>query len=121
MLRQARTFFAEHGEDRFADWGRAESDDSHRPNTQQRAGWRRAVKDAIGNVDHTEWLVMTDTFAKQVSEGHDPKAMLRILRDRGHLVPDKGRPFDHTARLPGIGPTRCYRIKSSILDDIGED
>jgi hypothetical protein len=36
-------------------------------------------------------------------------------------VPDKGRPFDHSARLPGMGKTRCYRIKSSILEDTGED
>ena len=47
--------------------------------------------------------------------------MLKILRTRGHLVPDKGQPFDHSARLPGIGKTRCYRIKSSVLDDIGDE
>lgn len=121
MLRQARTFFAEHGEDRFADWGRAENDDTHRPNTQQRAGWRKTARDSIGEADSTEWFVLFDGFTKQVAEGHDREAMLRLLRERGHLVPDKGRPFDHSARLPGIGKTRCYRIKSSILADIGED
>jgi putative DNA primase/helicase len=121
MLRQARTYFAEHGEDRFADWGRAESDDTHRPNTQQRAGWRKTTRDSIGEADSTEWFVLFDGFTKQVAEGHDREAMLRLLRERGHLVPDKGRPFDHSARLPGIGKTRCYRIKSSILADIGED
>ena len=120
MLRQARTFFAEHGEDRFSDWGRAETDDSHRPNTQQRAGWRKTAKDAINDAVSTDWFVLFDAFVKQVCEGHDREAMLKLLRVRGHLVPDKGRPFDHSARLPGIGKTRCYRIKSSILDDIGE-
>ncbi|MBL8352649.1 MAG: DUF927 domain-containing protein [Burkholderiaceae bacterium] len=121
MLRQARTFFAEHGEDRFADWGRAENDDTHRPNTQQRAGWRKTVKDAIGDADATEWFVLFDGFSQQIAQGHDREAMLRLLRERGHLVPDKGRPFDHSVRLPGIGKTRCYRIKSSILGDIGDD
>ena len=120
MLRQARTYFAEHGEDRFSDWGRAENDDTHRPNTQQRAGWRKTVKDAAGDAVATEWFVLFDAFVKQVCEGHDREALLRLLRDRGHLVPDKGRPFDHSARLPGIGKMRCYRIKSSILDDIGD-
>jgi putative DNA primase/helicase len=121
MLRQARTYFAEHGEDRFGDWERAENDDSHRPNTQQRAGWRKTTKDAAGDAAETTWYVLPDVFAKQVCEGGDREAMLRLLRDRGHLMPDKGRPFDHSARLPGIGKTRCYRIKSSILDDSGED
>ncbi len=124
MLRQARTFFAEHGEDRFADWNRAESDDSHRPNTQQRAGFRKTVKDAAGDAAETEWFVLPDAFTKQVCEGHDPAALLKLLRDRGHLVVDKGestKRYTYTARLPGIGRTRCYRIKSSILNDLGED
>lgn len=121
MLRQARTFFAEHGEDRFADWDRAESDDSHRPNTQQRAGWRKTTKDAAGDANATTWYVLPDAFEKQVCEGFEREAMLRLLREREHLVPDKGRPFDHSARLPGIGKARCYRINSSILDDLSED
>lgn len=120
-LRLGRTFFAEHGEDRFSDWGRAESDDSHRPNTQQRAGFKKTTKDAAGDATETTWYVLPDAFTKQVCEGGDREAMLKLLRDRGHLEPDKGRPFDHTARLPGIGKTRCYRIKSSILSDTGED
>lgn len=120
MLRQARTYFAEHGEDRFAWWDRSNKADDRAPNTQQRAGFRKSVQDAIGDTIATEWFVLPDVFTKQVCEGHDREAMLKLLRDRGHLVPDKGRPFDHTARLPGIGKTRCYRIKSSILDDIGE-
>lgn len=121
MLRQARTHFSEHGQDRYEDFGRAEKDDTHRPNIQQRAGFKRTVKDAVGDVVGTEWLVLFDGFSKQIAEGHDREAMLRLLRDRGHLVPDKGRPYDHSARLPGMGKTRCYRIKSSILEDTGED
>jgi hypothetical protein len=40
--------------------------------------------------------------------------VLTLLRDGGHLVIDKGRYFDCTQRLPGMGLTRCYRIKASV-------
>jgi putative DNA primase/helicase len=42
--------------------------------------------------------------------------VLQVLRAAGHLGPDKGRPFDCKPRLPGLGPTRCYRIKASIFE-----
>ena len=56
------------------------------------------------------------TITEMLTSGFDARAVLRVLRDRGDLIPDKGRPFDCRARLPGLGLTACYRIKSSVLD-----
>ncbi len=119
MIRQVRQFFESHGEGRFTSWDRAADD--HAPKTLQRAGFRKATADATGNVEGWTFYVLTETFRAEVCAGFDPKAVLRILRDRGDLVPDKGRPFDCRARLPGLGLTTCYRIKSTIFDSSPED
>ncbi len=116
MVRQVRRFYEAHGEGRFTHWDRAERDDDHAPKTLHRAGFRRATKDEIGNVAAWEFYTLPETFRAEVCEGFDATAVLRVLRERGDLVPDKGRPFDCRARLPGLGLTACYRIKSSILD-----
>ena len=119
ILRQVRRFLELHGEGRFTEWSRA--DDDHAPKTLHRAGFRRSVKDSAGDTVGWEFYVFTETFRAEVCEGFDVRAVLRVLRDREYLEPDKGRPFDCKARLPGLGPTRCYRIKSAILDDgLGE-
>lgn len=114
MLRQVRRFFEAHGEGRFTEWSRAADD--HAPKTLHRAGFRKAIKDEAGDAVSWEYYVFTETFRTELCEGFDPKAVLRILRDRECLEPDKGRPFDCRTRLPGLGLTTCYRIKSSILD-----
>lgn len=119
ILRQVRRFFEAHGEGRFTEWSRAEDD--HAPKTLHRAGFRKSIKDSIGDTVSWEFYVFTETFRTEVCEGFEAKAVLRVLRDREYLEPDKGRPFDCRARLPGLGPTRCYRVKSAILDDaLGE-
>lgn len=116
MLRQVRRFFELHGEARFTEWGRAERADDHAPRTLHRAGFRRPVVDPAGDVIGWDFHVFPETFRLEVCEGFEPKAVLRILRERGDLEPDKGRPFDCRVRLPGLGLTTCYRIKSTILD-----
>ena len=117
MLRQVRRFFEGHGEGRFTEWSRA--DDDHAPKTLHRAGFRKALKDVGGDAMAWEYYVFKETFRAELCDGFDPRAVLRVLRDRGHLEPDKGRPFDCRTRLPGLGLVSCYRVKSSILDDDG--
>lgn len=140
MLRQVRRFLELHGESRFHWWHRAADDRS--PNTPNRAGFRKLVSEAgkeiASNSDHmrefgeivqprdgegaqTEYFVLGEVMRGEVCEGFDPAAVFRVLIERGHLMTEKtsGRP-DRKERLPGIGPTRCYRIKPSIFDDDGE-
>jgi len=114
MLAQVRRFLELHGEGRFSDWNRA--DDDHAPRTLSRAGYRRATKDAAGGVESWSYFVLPEVFRVEIAAGFDPKAVLRVLRDRDHLVPDKGRPFDCTARLPGLGRAVVYHVKPSIFE-----
>lgn len=115
MLAQVRRFLELHGEGRFTDWNRA--DDDHAPRTLSRAGFRKAAKDATGDVEHWTYYVLPETFKAEVCAGFDVKAVLRVLRDGEHLAPDKGRPFDCRPRLPGLGKATVYCIKPSIFED----
>jgi putative DNA primase/helicase len=135
MLGQVRRWLQLNGAGRFTWWHRALDDRA--PDKGLRAGFRLMVsadgtpikKDSDhqrefgetistadaeqSTVDH---FVFPEVFDAEACEGFDKHAVLRLLRSAGHLVPDKGRPFDCKPRLPGLGPTRCYRIKASIFE-----
>ena len=138
MLSQVRRWLQLHGVGRFTWWHRALDDRA--PDKGLRAGFRRMVTadgkpinkdsdhqrefgDRISTADAEEttidYYVFAAVFEHEACEGVDTHAVLRLLRDAGHLVPDKGRPFDCKPRLPGMGPTKCYRIRSSIFE--GDD
>ncbi|MBL8376998.1 MAG: DUF927 domain-containing protein [Burkholderiales bacterium] len=121
MVRQVRAFIEAHGEARFTHWDRGTDD--HAPKTMHRVGIRKPVKGASDPTEIAGWefYFFIESFRGEVCESFDYRAVLRILRDRGHLVPDKGRPFDCKPRLPGMGPTACYRVLSSILDADGDE
>ena len=82
--------------------------------------WRRAVEHA-GEVVGWDYFVLIDPFRIEMCPGFEPRAVLRVLRERKHLVPDAGRPFDCRARLPGYGQATCYRIRSTVLEDDGAE
>ena len=119
MRRQVRAFIERDGEARFTHWDRV--NDSHAVRTQSRLGMRKPVKDSQGEVIGWEYFFFIEGFRMEVCDGFDWKAVLRVLRERGDLVPDKGRPFDCKPRLPGLGLTACYCVKSSILDTDSEE
>jgi putative DNA primase/helicase len=119
MLAQVRRFLELHGEGRFTDWARA--DDDHAPRTLSRSGFRKATKDAAGDVEHWTFYVLPEVFRVEVAQGFDHKAVLRVLRDAGHLVPDKGSAFSCRPRLPGLGKANVYCIAPSIFEDTGDE
>lgn len=136
MLRQVRRFLESHGDGRFPFWHRGADD--HAPKTLQRAGVRRMVgadgvpiktnsqyaaefgdgrmPAALGEEISFEYFVLAETFKSEVCQGFDAQAVARVLLDHGCLIPDKGRTFDCKPRLPGIGPSRCYRIAPAIFE-----
>jgi putative DNA primase/helicase len=71
---------------------------------------------ALGEEVSFEYFVLGETFRAEVCQGFDYKAVSRVLLDHGCLTPDKGRPFDCRARLPGIGLSWCYHITPAIFD-----
>jgi putative DNA primase/helicase len=81
------------------------------------------VKDAKDPTEIAGWdyYFFVESFRSEVCQGFDYLAVLRVLRQAGYLAPDKGRPFDCKARLPGLGATVCYRVHSSICAVGGDD
>lgn len=135
MLKQVRRFLESHGEGRFTWWHRAADD--HNAKTLHRAGFRRMLNErgepirndpehqrewgeripaTAGELVTVEYFVLAETFRGELCQGFDPQAVARVLVDHGCLLPDKGRAFDCMPRLPGMGPTRCYRIPAAIFE-----
>lgn len=114
-IAQVRAFFEAHGESRFTLWA-ADTEDSHRP-TINRAGFRRVDREQ----GTAEYYVLPEAWKKEVCAGFEPVALARVLADRGLLTPDRDGKLQSRHRLPGFGPTRCYRLSAAILggDDHG--
>jgi len=134
MLRQVRRFLETHGEGRFTYWHRAVEDRS--PRTLNRAGVRRMVNDkgqpikttinlVTGDVERMptelgenvsfEYFVMPECFKGEICQGFDALAVARLLLEHGCLAADEGHLTVKT-KLPGIGPSRCYRITPKIFE-----
>ena len=140
MLRQVRGFLEAHGEGRFTWWRRAMDD--HNAKTLMRAGFRRLIDEegqpikvqktvytpradkeiydeltAIdGEQTRIEYFVLPEVFRTEICRGFDHKAVCKVLLQHGCLKPDKGREVDAKPRLPGMGPTWCYRISPAIME-----
>jgi len=135
MLRQVRRFLELHGEGRFTWWHRASDD--HNAKTLQRAGFRRMVSEdgtpiksdpehqreygermspTLGESVRVEYFVMPETFKSEVCQGFDPQAVCRVLHSHGCLVAKEAERFSVKERLPGLGPSRCYRIAPAIFE-----
>jgi putative DNA primase/helicase len=101
ILSQVRRFFEAHGEARFHNWDTP----NERP-IVNRAGVRKR--------DGETWTyyVLPETFREDLGAGYDSKAVIQVLDQAGLLIRDKyeGKPAGNV-RLPGIGMTRCYRIR----------
>lgn len=103
-LAQVRRFFEQHGESRFTPW--------NEPNktTLQRAGFRRANEEG-----ETEWYVLPEAWRTEVCAGFDSRRVAKLGIEAGWLVPDsQGKPTS-SHRLPGLKPTRVYRVTSAVL------
>lgn len=136
IIQQVSAFFQLHGDARFTWWHRAADD--HRPNTINRAGFKRlvtkegvAIKSnsdhhrAYGDVAHpdeteqaeTEYIVFRSIFESEICKGFNHKAVAKLLIERGLLEPESGAKASATQnmRLPGIGQSRCYKFKPGIV------
>lgn len=135
--RQVRLWFANNHEGRFQ-WAHRTVDD-RAPAKGLTAGYRRLIspggKPIESNSDHVqeygldknmsakdadesalEFLLFKPVFAAEVVKEFDVRRALQVLRDRGLLLPNPGRPFDYRARIPGLGSPWVYRFSSAILD-----
>ena len=86
-----------------------------------RAGWRRPVKTTHGGEEATgwEWFTLPDVFRVEACKGCSDRAVLRLLKERGHLHIERNG-YSCTARPPGAGRVMVYRVQPSILGDAEE-
>ena len=110
-IRQIRRFLEANGASRFQTLVKPGVEP---PNERvvNRAGFRRRRD------DETEYLVLPESFKKEVCAGFDYRAVLKELDARGFLVrtpPD----FTIKPRLPELGTVRVYCVRAAILE--GDD
>ena len=127
MLRQVRQFIGAHGSSRFAWTHKTLLDGADK--TLHRAGFRRLVTKGGKPIARSEWeiseangdaqmeyLVLSETFQKEVCAGFDPAAVARVLQDHDCLIaPEKGR-NNTNVYVPGEGNVKCYRIQPKIME-----
>ncbi len=105
LLVQVRSFFATNGASRFQDIRIA---NQHIIN---RAGFFRL------NRDHQrEFLVLSECFQREVCAGFDPKEAVKILRERGWLLPGSERPKQRV-RLPCMRMPWVYVIGARMWEE----
>lgn len=101
ILAQVRGFFETHGASRFEDIG-ATIDQR----ILKRAGFYRN-----GVNEGRQFLVLPETFRREVCQGFDEKTVKNVLIVAGLLIPGKDNKPSQVARLPGLGLSRVYVIR----------
>jgi len=104
ILAQVRAFFEAHGASRFARLDDDPVDIDQR--TLNRAGFYR-----ITETGEREFLVLPETFRKELCQGFDEKAAKAALVNAGMLAPGKDGKPAQLMRLPGIGPSKVYVLQ----------
>ena len=106
-VRAVRAFILTHANSRFetiqqVHYSRSEI-------IRERAGFVR-----LEGREAREYYIFPETFRREVCNGHSHRAVLKELDTRGYL---RRTPPDLTLKpnLPGIGRTRVYCIRASIL------
>lgn len=106
LMDQVRAFFETHGSSRFEDIA-----SRHEQRVANRAGFYR--KDVDGE---REYLVLPETFKREVCAGFDLKHAIKVLGAAQWLVPGKDGKASQKPRLPLIGPARVYVIAGKVLE-----
>ncbi|MBW8075202.1 DUF927 domain-containing protein [Metallibacterium scheffleri] len=114
MLAQVRLFLAQHGESRFSPW--RDADESHKPRTINRAGFRKGKDDGGG----LAYYVEAEVFRGDVCAGFDPRQVARTLALHGALRLDGDGGFTRRERLPDGRKARVYVILPELWGDDGD-
>ncbi|GEM16532.1 DUF927 domain-containing protein [Gluconobacter oxydans] len=119
---QLRDFIAKNGEARFERWvdpvqaDSAQSEESQPPGerfrTQNRAGWKRWMKEAGGR---HEWrYFLTSEGMSEALAGLNRRNAVQTLIETGYVLPSKTK-SSTVISPPGHRNVRAYEVKASIL------
>jgi len=75
------------------------------------------IGSADNDVASCEYFVLSEPFKELCKGVGDPKHVARVLAERGHLIAGEPGRLSRKEWLPGMGPTRCYKILPSLFDD----
>jgi putative DNA primase/helicase len=101
ILAQVRAFFEMHGASRFEDISATIDQRVHK-----RAGfYRNGIKEG------REFLVLPETFRREVCQGFDEKTVKKTLIEARLLLPGNDKKPSQVVRLPGLGSSRVYVIR----------
>lgn len=106
LLAQVRAFFETHGASRFEDLS-ATSDQL----VINRAGFHRT-----GANGEREFLVLPETFKRDVCQGFDVKTAAAALAAAGWIAPGKDGKNSQKLRIAGVGTPRCYVFTSRMWE-----
>lgn len=106
ILSQVRAFFEAHGASRFEDM---HATGDHR--IINRAGFYRT-----GINGEREFLVLPESFKRDVCNGFHVPTATKLLLEAGWIEPGKDGKTAQKPRIPGIGPTRCYVFTSKLWE-----
>jgi uncharacterized protein (DUF927 family) len=114
-ISQVRGFIEAHGSARFeSPWEKRSLDrdgNSIIERVNNRAGFkRRATADGPW-----EFLILPEVWKTEVCRGHDSRLIAREMAGRGLLIPGTDNKPAALERVPGIGPTKLYRVAPSIF------
>lgn len=105
-IQQVRAFIEAHGASRFQDV----TDNLTR--VFNRVGFKRTLPGG-----ETEYLILPESFRKEVCTGYDSRATAQVLAERGYLTLGDGRNLAKRETVPELGRTRVYVISARILDE----
>ena len=115
ILARLRQVIERFGESRFTRWeSTAAKIDEHGPRTIDRLGFRKSLEHGLGDELHTTntYYVLPEAWRSEVFKGMNINAVNKELIRRGLLEPGKDGKASSLVRLPGLGPQRCYIVKT---------
>jgi uncharacterized protein (DUF927 family) len=115
ILARLRQIIERFGESRFTRWETAAAKiDEHGPRTIDRLGFRKTLEHGMGDTMHTThtYYVLPEAWRSEIFRGMNINAVNKELLHRGVLEPGSDGKASSLVRLPGLGPQRCYIVKT---------
>jgi putative DNA primase/helicase len=105
-IRQVKGFLEAHGSSRFQVEGQEDA------KVINRVGFKKTDEDS-----NTKYLILTESFRKEVCAGYDSKIVAKELASRGYLIPGDGRNLARREKIEGFNRPRVYVLTSALLEE----
>jgi uncharacterized protein (DUF927 family) len=104
LLSHVRAFFESHGSSRF------ENTEQPDQRVANRAGFYRTGSDGV-----RQFFVLAEVFSREICNGLDRGAAVKVLVDAGMLEPGRDGKASQTVRISGAGVPRVYCFTAKVF------